>query len=255
MSRKLLTSLAVLAALLTGGPALAAERSGAALALDVAVQMFQLRTETSMIVYDETTDVYKKQAAIVLAAAAPSVEASIKDLTAKDAAAGAAVKENWRVIRRSLAGGDEFGPGIFSIGYDAATHGYFDDNAQKMHETLDKTYALSAAEAKVEARAYLLAARTVATYIQASASPFGSYTNSFNTEDSDLTVLVTRLDSAVADLNKKYRSDKEKGEKAKRINAKWQFIRTTILKVGKQSTPMIVYKHGGDIVRELKTFN
>lgn len=247
--------LLVLLAFWLAGAASASEQDGRALALEVAVQMLQLRTQTSMIVYDETTDIYTKQARTQLEQAGLVVDACVKDLAEKDAAAAASIKENWRVIRRSLLGGDELGAGIFNIGYDAATHGYFDDNAQRMFETLDKAYGLTAPEVGVEARAYLLAARTVANYTQASASPFGSFTNSFNNEDADLNVLVTRLDAAMIELGKKYRADKEKSAKAKKINAKWQFIRTTILKVGKQSTPLIVYKHGGDIVRELKTYN
>jgi len=237
------------------GVAAAAELSGAALAREASVQMYLLRIETSMIVYDETSDVYVKQARALLEGADASIKSCVRELAKTDAATAASVAENWRVVGLTLRGGGEFGDGIFNIGYDAATHGYFDDNAQKLHDTLEKTYGLSGGKASLESRAYLLAARTVANYIQASANPFGSYTNSFNTEDSDTNVLVTRLDKELAELATKYRNDKERSEKARRINAKWQFIRTTILKVGKQSTPMIVYKHGGDIIRELKTFN
>lgn len=236
-------------------PARAADLTGTALAREVAVELFLLRMETSMIVYDDTTDAHVKKAKVLLDAVTPQVDACVRELAGRDATASAAVKENWRIVRLSLLGGGNFGQGIFRIGYDAATHGYFDDNAQQMHAALDKAWSLTGGEATLESRALFMAANTVSSYIQDSANPFGSYTNSFNTEESDLNALVGKLDGLLGDMTKKYRANREQADRLRRVVAKWQFIRTTILKAGQQSTPTIVYKHGGDIVRELKAFS
>ena len=247
----------LLAFALFAGGALPASAStgGAAAARDLYVQLCQLSMEVSMMVYDETSDVYRKQARAAEAALQEPAAAVVKDLSAQDAAAGAGAAENFRVMHGSMVGGGEFGEGLLNSGYEAKPHGDYDDNLQQLLAALDKGYNFLGAGSSVETRAYVLVARTVSAYVRMSASPFGSYTASFNTEDSDLTKQVTRVDAVLAELAKKHAADKEKSQRVKRVNAKWQFIRTTILKAGSQATPFIVYRHGGDIMRELKAFN
>lgn len=252
--KSLFSAVALLALAATGAsPAFAA--TGAALARDVTVQVYELRMEVAMMTYDETSDSYAKDAAKILGTMAAPMDALVKELAAKDATAGATARGNWQAVNGALAGGGEWGEGILKTGYDSRVSAEFDDNSQQIMFAVDKAWSLTGSAATPEARTLVLAARTVANYVQVSASPFGAYTSSFNSEDTDLNKLVPRVDAALGELLKKYAADSEKSARLKRVNAKWQFIRTTILKAGKQATPYIVYKHGGDIIDELKTFN
>ncbi len=222
-------------------------------ARQVAVQTYQVRIETAMRVYDEGTSEYRQRAGTALDSLAGPMDALLKDLAARDATAGAAAMAHWREMSGALRGSRDHGPGILASGYDARVYADFDDNSQQLMVILDKAYKLG--EGAPEQRAWLLAARVVANYILMSASPFGSYTASFNTEDSDLDAMVLRLDKALAELARKHAANPEQAQRIKKLTTKWSFIRTTILKAASQSTPYIVYKHGGDIIRELQAFN
>lgn len=246
-------ALAAIAAMLAMPAARAAE-GGATLARDVSVALYGLAGEVSMAMYDDTNPAFAKQARVRLEQMKPQVEAALQELAKIDAAAGTAGQESWQRLHDALVGGGDFGEGLLATGYDAKVHGDFDEGVQQINAALGKAWKQDEGSGSVEGRAYVLSAKTVAAYIKASASPFGSYTNSFN-DDTDPVKLVARLDTAIAELSGKYKGNKENGPKVARVAAKWQFIRTTILKVGKQSTPLIVYKHGGDIVRDLKSLN
>ncbi|MFZ5723861.1 MAG: hypothetical protein ACOY33_09395 [Pseudomonadota bacterium] len=232
-------------------PALAA--SGAALARDVVVQVHEVGMEVSMMVYDESSEIYRRQARARLDGLDAPMKQVLAELGTRDAAQAAAATEYWRMIQGSLKGGRDFGAGILNTGYEAKIHGDFDASSQQLTDLLTKAWKLLEKNNAPEARAELLAAKIVSNYVQISGSPFGSFTLSSNTDDSDLAKGVAQLDALLAELAVKYEKDKEKLAKLKRIGAKWQFIRTTILKAGSQATPYIVYKHGGDIMRELAT--
>ena len=252
--RQVVASLAAVAMLFSLSPAATAADGGAALAREVSVELYGLSGEVAMAMYDDTNPAFAKQARAQLDQMKPQVESALQELSKVDAAAGTASRESWQRIHDALVGGGDYGEGLLATGYDAKVHGDFDEGVQQVNAALGKAWKLDDTAGPVESRAYVLAAKTIASYIKASASPFGSYTNSFN-DDTDPVKLVARLDTLVAELSGKYKGDKEKGQKVARVAAKWQFIRTTILKVGKQSTPLIVYKHGGDIVRDLKSLN
>lgn len=249
--RMTLATLLVAVTTLAGAPALAAD--AATLARQVAVQTYQVRIETAMRVYDEGTSEYRQRARDGLDALSGPMDTLLKDLAGRDATAGAAAATHWREMSGALRGSRDHGAGILATGYDARVYADFDDNGQQLMVLIDKTYKLG--EGTPEQRAWLLAARVVANYILVSANPFGSYTASFNTDDSDLEGMVTRLDKALAELARKHAANAEQAQRIKKLSTKWQFIRTTILKAGSQATPYIVYKHGGDIIRELQAFN
>lgn len=244
-------TLLVAATALTGHTARAAD--AAAEARQVAVHTYQVRIETAMRVYDEGTTEYRQRASAALDALGGPMDALLKDLAGRDATAGAAATTHWREMSGALRGSRDHGAGILASGYDARVYADFDDNSQQLMVLIDKAYKLG--EGAPEQRAWLLAARVVANYILMSASPFGSYTASFNTDDSDLDALVAQLDKALAELARKHAANAGQAQRIKKLTTKWQFIRTTILKAGSQSTPYIVYKHGGDIIRELQAFN
>lgn len=246
----------ILMAVLSLPVAAQAADGGAALARDVVVKLRALSTEVSMVAYDETTDTYRKQARTRLDELDAPMQAAVDELKTRDAAGAAAIADSWRVMRGSLKGGREFGPGLLNTDYDAKVHGDFDTGSQTVTTTLDNAWKLSdPAASPLEARAELLASKLVANYVQIAGAPFGSFTMSMNSDDSDLGKGVAQLDLMLTELNTKYGQDADKSASLKRIAAKWQFIRTALLKAGKQSTPSIVYKHGNDIVRELATFN
>lgn len=243
-----------LAMLLPAVSAHAETASGAALARDVVVRVQQLRMEVSMMVYDETTESYRKQARTLLDEIDAPLQSAVQELNSRDAASAAAVADSWKTIRGSLVGGKDFGKGMLNTGYDAKVHGDIDTGMQTLTGNLEKAWKLADKSVSTpEARASLLAAKIVSNYVQVAGAPFGAYTMSANADDSDPGKLVTQMDEALQELTAKYASDKEKAQKLKGIAARWQFIRIAILKTGKQATPFIVYRHGGDIIRDLST--
>lgn len=241
--------------LVAGAPdARAADASGATLARDITVKITLLANETTMIIYDEAAQEYRDRARAGVEALAPLVAALAAEQRRQDAARAAMLVDQWRLTEGALLGSKDIGDGMIKAGYDPRMHSEFETGKQKLLAEIDRLYRLLDPSSPVETRANLLVAQVVANYIQGAGTPFGSYTESYNAENVDLNGQVAKADAALAELARKYKDNREKTAKLQRLNAKWQFIRTTIRKASSQSTPFIVYKHGGDIVRELAGF-
>lgn len=231
-------------------PATAAE-GNVPLARDVTMRLALVFMDGIMLVYDESAPEYRERVRQGIADAEEPVRALIADVALKDEAAAAGLAENWRISRGSMLGGQGFGEGVAATGYDAKVHADFDNNMQRLLQEIEKAYGLRKPASPVEIRAHVMVARVVAGYVKVAGAPFGAYTDSFNTGEEDLETQVGRVDKALAEMVQKYRNDSARAAQLRALDAKWQFIRTTILKSGSQSTPFIVYKHGGDIIRGL----
>lgn len=243
--------LALAAACAASGLSAAAPAGAAAAARDAAARIDLLRMDSAMMVYDETTGEYGVRARRALDELAPLLEGIARDVSAADAEAGASINEQWQLLRDSLLGGGEFAQGMLEAGYDASQHGYFGAAAQELDQRLAKLQAADTVMTEEE-RAWVLATDTIAGYVQSAASPFGSYTGSFNSgEDSDPAIQVQRVDDALQALLKKYHADTARADKVRDIQVKWRFIRPAILLSGKKAMPNIVYRHGNAVIAAL----
>jgi len=237
------------------GPALAADAealSGAALARELAVGLDRLRVDATMMVYEESVSAYGDAARDGFTGMSGLAEKFRAELALRDAATAQAFAEKWQTIGDALLGGGEFSEGILTLGYDAAQHAYFGDSTQQAAEIIAAAWPL--AESSAEAQASRLVARALANYILAAASPFGSYTASYNAGDADdPEVMVPRVTAALESLREKYRDDARREALVSRALVKWRFIRSALLVAGQKSMPTIVYRHGNEILRDLQT--
>lgn len=226
--------------------------AGAALAREFAVRLDKLRIDATMMVYDESVTAYSEAARDGIAAMTSRAEKFQAELAERDAVAAQTFADNWKVAHDTLVGGGEFSEGILTLGYDAAQHAYFGDSTQQLAEQIAKAWPVDAAGP--EEQASRLVARALANYILAAASPFGSYTASFNAGDADdPEVMVPRVTAALDALRVKYRGDAKKEALVSEAQVKWRFIRSALLVAGQKSMPTIVYRHGNDILRDLQT--
>ncbi|MFP5383875.1 MAG: hypothetical protein ACLGHG_07380 [Gammaproteobacteria bacterium] len=250
--RKSLVAWALLLAFMSA-PAVAAE-GGVPLARDVTIRLALIFMDGIMVVYDESAPEYRERVRKGMTDAEDPVRELIAEVGKKDEVAAAGMTDNWRIVQGALLGGDGFGDGVAATGYDARVHADFDNNMQRLLQEIEKVYGLRRPAAPIEVRAHVMAARVVAGYVKVAGAPFGAYTDSFNTGEEDLETQVGRVDKALVEMVQKYGKDKARAAQLRVLGAKWQFIRTTILKSGSQSTPFIVYKHGGDIIRGLAEY-
>lgn len=248
MLRNLFT--AALLALLAGGA-----HADIQLAREATMNLQLLLSEVVMLSYDESAEEYRTRTRDQIAVVDGQLPKLLADAAGRDAAVGAAMTEHWRVAKGSLLGGSkEFGQGLIKTGYDAKVHADVDNALQRLLAEIDRQYKLRDSSTPLAVRTHVLATRAIGSYIKAAGSPFGSYSDSFNTDEDSLDEYVLKVDAALAELRKANQKDAAANERLSRVNAKWQFIRVAILNASKQSTPFIVYKHGGDVTRELATF-
>lgn len=234
-------------------PVVAAD-GGVALARDVTARLSLVFMDGIMLVYDESAAEYRERVRTGMADAEGPVRTLIAEIAQKDEAAASGLTENWRISRGSMLGGEGFGPGMADSGYDAKVHADFDSSMQRIFSEIDRLYGLRKQATPVEVRAHAMVARVVAGYVKVAGAPFGAYTDSFGSGEEALEAQVDRVDKSLAEITRKYGKDQARSAQLRALGAKWQFIRTTILKSGSQSTPFIVYKHGGDIIRGLAEF-
>lgn len=232
----------------------AAEGGGIALGVDASVRLALVFMDGIMVVYDESSTEYRNRTREGLEQTESVVSAVIADVSGRDKAAGAGLQEAWDQVRGSMLGGGDFGEGQLQTGYDAKVHADFDTNMQHLRAEVERLYGLREKRATLGIRTQVLAANVISSYVKVAGAPFGAYTDSYNTEGADVESQVRELDALLGELRTRVKADKEKSGQLAGLLAKWQFIRTSILKSSTQSTPFIVYKHGGDIIRGLSAF-
>jgi hypothetical protein len=225
---------------------------GGELARELAVRLDRLRVDVTMMAYDESVTAYSDAARDGFNGMSALAEKFGGELAQRDAAAAQAFATNWKTTGDALLGGGEFSEGIITLGYDAAQHAYFGDSTQQGAAVIATAWPLQ--EASEEALAARLVARALANYILAAASPFGSYTASYNAGDAeDPEVMVPRVTAALESLREKYRQDAPREALISDALVKWRFIRSALLVAGQKSMPTIVYRHGNDILTSLQT--
>lgn len=212
------------------------------------MQLESFYSDEMMMIYDETDQAANKLVRSSLAALEEPVQAWLGELEAADAELARKARNNWAIVKRGIDDGKR--GGMTNTGYDAPVHAEVQLAVREISGVLQQRGRLD--KLGGGAGAALRASRVVKDYLEASATPFGSYTASANESDADLPAQVNALDSALAELGKSVAGDAERAEAFRRVNAKWQFIRGTVLRVGSQSTPFIVYRYGREIVDELQ---
>lgn len=231
-----------------------AAEGGITLGADASIRLALVFMDGIMLVYDEASSEYRNRTREGLEGTEGLMASVIADVSARDAAAGGALRESWVQIKGSMLGGKEFGPGQLQTGYDAKVHADFDTSMQLARAEIERLYGLREKRAPLGIRTQVLVANVISGYVKVAGAPFGAYTDSYNTEGADVETQVREVDALFAELRARHKDDKEKSQKLAGLVAKWQFIRTSILKSSTQSTPFIAYKHGGDIIRGLSSF-
>lgn len=233
-------------------PAAAAAQApaNAPAAMETLVLLQRIGMDVALMEYDEANPEYRAS----VRGSMQAIEAPMAAVLAELAKAGAEAAEApalWKTAREAVLGGPGVGKGLLVTGYDAKVNSDFISSARALAEMIEKAWAFDQT-ATPEQRAWLLASKIVSNYTQVAAAAFGSYTYSANDDESDFPALVARLDKLLAQLAKQHAGNADEALRLRKLTSKWQFIKPTILKVGNQSTPFIVYKHGLDIVAALK---
>lgn len=247
MKPTLRAALAALALLLPL-PAAALDTAGArALLLDLQ----RLDIETVMMLYDETDREGPVRARKVLEAVEAPVAGMLADLRRNDAATADAAGEAWTLLEATLAGDRSGTEGMLNSGYDAKAFAELRTALADLTAAIERQYKVRE-DVGAEQAALLTASNVVMVYIRTAGAPFGSYSDNNDQNVESLEDMVARLDGQLAALARKHAGNPEKLALVKRANTKWQFVRSTILKYTQQATPSIVYRHGLDIIAQLR---
>lgn len=235
-------------ALLTALPGFvpAVERSAA---IDAVLAMNRLDVETFMMLYDETDRSQRERVRRQLTVATASMQQLLPTLPDTGAMVGNG--EAWRLVNSSIVG-DRQNRGMIETGYDARTLAELRTAMPALLRALRDRYRLDRPASTTE-EAVLHASDMVAVYIRTAASPLGGFSdNNDESIDQDLATMVRHMDRLLATLQQQYAGDPERRATLARVQTKWNFIRGTMLRHSQQATPVIVYRHGLDIVEQLR---
>lgn len=225
----------------------AADDRGAA--IDALLGLNRLDADTFMMIYDETdraqADVVRRQ----LGGMEGLIGDLLDDLPDTDSVLGN--REAWAVVKQSIIGSPGM-PGMIATGYDARTLADLRTAIPTLQRAIRQRYGLEA-ELTPEEAALLQASETLTVYIRTAASPLGSFSdNNDESSDADLNTLVARFDKQLESLQKRHAGNPANRATLQQVKMKWQFLRGTILRHAQQSTPLIVYRHGRDILEKLR---
>lgn len=157
-------------------------------------------------------------------------------------------RREWGKLAETLKGSDGY-PGLLE-GYDLNL-----DANQRIH--YDALQAVIFAGENLQdavlsdiEKIYLRVSSVVAGYVALTANPFGSMAMSANDGDSKVVALTSEIDALFAKALKSSGSPMEK-QALRRQQAKWQFIRGTVMQGSQSAMPYIVRFQGKQIANEM----
>lgn len=157
-------------------------------------------------------------------------------------------RQEWSGLVEVLRGSDGY-PGLLE-GYDLN----LDANQRIHYDTLQAVMFagphLQDTELSDIEKIYLRVTSVVAGYVALTANPFGSMAMSANDGDSKVVALTSEIDALFSAALKNSSSPMEK-QALRRQQAKWQFIRGTVMQGSQSAMPYIVRFQGKQIAREM----
>lgn len=237
LSNSLLALLAALAM-----PALALEQAAL---VTLAGKYNMLAADIGMIGYDPENVEYLAQAQETLDSISDGMDGWIESLP--EAERDAASRE-WSELNAQLRGDGGY-PGLLD-GYDLNL-----DASQRVHynalqEQLYRQPGMSHDALSSLQQLYLKISSAVAGYVALTANPFGSMAMSMNDDDLRLVTLASEVDTLFEELIKSS-PDPMQQQQLRRLQSKWQFVRSTIIKASESAMPYIVRYQGRQIMTDL----
>lgn len=241
-AEKYLIRMLVVVALLLAGPAMALEQEEEVL---MAGRFNLLAADIAMISYDPENADYLVQADDMLSMVSGTLPSWMEDLEPE---LYGQVQQDWSSLVDILRGSDGY-PGLLE-GYDLNL-----DAKQRVHyDSLQRMIFASAhlqdAELSDIERLYLSVTSVVAGYVTLTANPFGATAMSSNDDDSRVVILTEEIDALFAALIKSSDSPMKK-QTLRRQQAKWQFVRGTVMQGSQTAMPYIVRFQGKQIADDL----
>jgi len=244
MKRYLGTASRALLAVITllAGPALALEQAAL---VTLAGKYNMLAADVGMIGYDPENAEYLAQAGETLASISDDMTAWIDSLPEEQRATAA---REWDDLNVQLLGDGNY-PGLFD-GYDLNL-----DASQRVHynalqEQLYRQPAMNEETLSPLQQLYLKISSAVAGYVALTANPFGSMAMSMNDDDLRLVTLASEVDALFSELIQGAQEPMQQ-QQLRRLQSRWQFVRSTIIKASESAMPYIVRYQGRQIMTDL----
>lgn len=244
MKRYLGTAPRALLAVITllAGPALALEP---ATLVTLVGKYNMLAADIGMIGYDPENAEYLAQAGETLEGISDDMEIWIDSLPVEQRDSAA---REWKDLTVQLRGDEDY-PGLLD-GYDLNL-----DASQRVHynalqEQLYRQPAINEEGLSPLQQLYLKISSAVAGYVALTANPFGSMAMSMNDDDLRLVTLASEVDALFSELIQGAQ-DPLQQQQLRRLQSRWQFVRSTIVKASESAMPYIVRYQGRQIMTDL----
>lgn len=244
MKRYLMAAAGALLVVITllAGPVLAFEQ---ATLVTLAGKYNMLAADIGMIGYDPANVEYLAQADETLESISDDMAAWIDSLPVEQRDSAA---REWNDLTAQLRGDADY-PGLLD-GYDLNL-----DASQRVHynalqEQLYRQPGMSEEALSSLQQLYLKISSAVAGYVALTSNPFGSMAMSMNDDDLRLVTLASDVDALFDELIKGSQ-DPMQQQQLRRLQSKWQFVRSTIIKASEAAMPYIVRYQGRQIMADL----
>lgn len=223
-------------------PALALEQAAL---VALAGKYNMLAADIGMIGYDPENVEYLAQADETLDSISDDMSAWIDSLPVEQRDSAA---REWNDLLVQLRGDADY-PGLLE-GYDLNL-----DASQRVHynalqEQLYRQPGMSEETLSSLQQLYLKISSAVAGYVTLTANPFGSMAMSMNDDDLRLVTLASDVDALFDELIKG-NQDPMQQQQLRRLQSRWQFVRSTIIKASESAMPYIVRYQGRQIMTDL----
>lgn len=223
-------------------PALALEQAAL---VTLAGKYNMLAADIGMIGYDPENAEYLAEAGETLDSISDDMSAWIDSLPVEQRDSAA---REWNDLLVQLRGDSDY-PGLLE-GYDLNL-----DASQRVHynalqEQLYRQPGMNEETLSPLQQLYLKISSAVAGYVSLTANPFGSMAMSMNDDDLRLVTLASDVDALFDELIKG-NQDPMQQQQLRRLQSKWQFVRSTIIKASESAMPYIVRYQGRQIMTDL----
>lgn len=223
-------------------PALALEQAAL---VTLAGKYNMLAADIGMIGYDPENAEYLAEAGETLDSISDDMSAWIDSLPVEQRDSAA---REWDDLLVQLRGDSDY-PGLLE-GYDLNL-----DASQRVHynalqDQLYRQPGMNEETLSPLQQLYLKISSAVAGYVALTANPFGSMAMSMNDDDLRLVTLASDVDALFDELIKG-NQDPMQQQQLRRLQSKWQFVRSTIIKASESAMPYIVRYQGRQIMTDL----
>lgn len=223
--------------------AMAAEAGTAPDRQDVSLRIYQLGSELSMLVADIDVATHVEKAGTLMQGLAPDIKTLAAGMRAKDATAADELMRFWQDLEQSVAGAT-FGESLMPQTLDIAVYASMASAHSGLLQLLGQ--GLPATSAPPAKQAAFMLHKVTANYLTLTTNPVGGelVSANTNTDDSNLARQAAIIDTLFVQLGERYAKDKAAADQLKRAESMWKFMRSSVLNIGRQSTPMIAYRYG-----------